>query len=71
MKRAKLEAVLRRKFRLRITTAKRGKFEVRVHPGDKVVYRCSRKREALVWLYTQLRCLDEVVFEIRKGAAHE
>ena len=75
MKRATLEAVLRRKVRLKITSRKRGgEFEVcfparMTHDGQPFVKRCGSKREALVWLLVQLRCLEEIVIEVRRARA--
>lgn len=73
MKRASLEAVLRRKVRLKITARKRGgPFEVcfpshLTHDGQPFVKRCPSKRTALVWLLTQLRCLEEITIEVRRA----
>ena len=75
MKRTTLEAVLRRKIRLKITTRKRGGlFEVcfparLTHDGQPFVKRCPSKRAALVYLLVQLRCLEEITIELRRAKA--
>lgn len=72
MKRSKLEELLRLKFRLKITRRSRGQFEVLI-PGNLTTDRrpavklCATKREALNFLFVQLRCLDEIVIEVRKA----
>jgi len=67
MKRAKLEAVLRRKWRLKITNRKRGRFVVRFNGSTSEVF--PNKRQAMTWLYTTLRCLPvrEISIEVVKG----
>lgn len=69
MKRAKLEAVLRRKIRLKITKRKRGVFMVVIPPelnfGLTNYKSFSTKKEALIFLFIQLRCLSEIVIEVK------
>lgn len=72
MKKSKLDAVLRRKVRIKITRRKRGAFEV-VFPHhltyDKAPFskRCPSKRLALVYLFTVLRCLEPITIEVRRA----
>lgn len=83
MKKSKLDAVLRRKVRIKITRRKRGHFRVIVpielagsfNPTDcaldteyglHVISKTfTRKTEALIWLYTKLRCMTPKTIEIR------
>lgn len=74
MKRKKIEAVLRRKVRLKITKRKRGRFTVRIpallFPGyDGRTYDAeetfTRRRDALVFLYTKLRLIGEITIELK------
>lgn len=76
MKRKKIEAVLRRKVRVKMTKRKRGRFTVRLpallFPGyDGRTYDVEesfvRRRDALVFLYTKLRLIQEITIEL-KGA---
>lgn len=76
MKRKKIESVLRRKVRLKLTKRKRGRFTVRIpallFPGyDGRTYPVeetfTRRREALTFLYTKLRLIGEITIEL-KGA---
>jgi hypothetical protein len=69
MKKSKLDAVLQRKVRIKITKRKRGRFEV-VLPAelfDDDGFRrrtFGRKREAMVYLLTRLRCMKPFTIEI-------
>jgi len=76
IKRKKIESVLRRKVRVKMTKRKRGRFTVRIpallFPGyDGRTYDVeesfTRRRDALTFLYTKLRCVQEITIEV-KGA---
>lgn len=69
MKKSKLEAVLRRKVRIKITRRKRGRFRVWVPAGlngtaGPVAMVFLRKREAMTWLFTFLRCLQSLTVQV-------
>jgi hypothetical protein len=73
MKKSTLEKVLRRKIRIKITRRKRGRFRVTIpfgfsdKGGGTVSETFPRKKEALVWLYTMLRCLEPKIITIEEG----
>lgn len=70
MKKSKLEQVLRRKIRIRITKRKRGPwFQVTIPAvlspdGQKTIGTLKGKREALTWLYTKLRCMEPAIVTV-------
>lgn len=69
MKKSKLEQVLRRKVRIKITRRKRGWFHVVIPAafspdGQRTVLFHRRKRDALVSLYTKLRCAEPIVITV-------
>jgi hypothetical protein len=73
MKRAKIESLLRRKIRLKITSQKRGPVAL-VMRVDGVVFKSTpfpNKKTALVALYARLRCASEIVLGVEsvKGGA--
>ena len=66
MKKSKLEQVLRRKVRIKITRRKRGRFRVLIPSdlGSHPVAYFSKKRDALTWLYTELRCITPKIIRV-------
>lgn len=78
MKKSKLDAVLRRKVRIKITRRKRGHFRIfipfelagSINPADcalsmnGITKTFTRKTDALVWLHTKLRCMTPKTIEV-------
>lgn len=67
MKRAQLEEVFRRKIRLKISTRKRGPFAINLS-ADGELQRFDpfpNKRTAMSALLARLRCMPEIVIEVR------
>jgi len=69
MKKSTIYAVLFRKVRIKITRRKRGRFRVVIPAGFQPEYgeqseTFSRKQEALVWLFTKIRCLEPMVIRV-------
>ncbi len=73
MKRAKLEALLREKVRLKITNSRRGMFQLALCVNGVVIQSqgCVNKRHALNALLVRLRCMPRITIEVRsvKGGA--
>lgn len=67
MKRSALEAVLRRKVRLKISSKKRGRFGLNLTADGRLenFQPFPNKRQALVALFTRLRTMPEIVIEVR------
>jgi len=74
IKRKKIESILRQKVRIKMTKRKRGRFTVRIpallFPGyDGRTYDVeetfTRRRDALTFLYTKLRLIQELTVELK------
>ena len=67
MKPGRLKEILHQKIRIKVTRSRRGVFEVVIRrKGARVIHTTPGKKAALTWLFTHLRCLDEIVIEVRK-----